>query len=478
MKRLDINTRQALLTLFTGLLICLGVAGCSDERQPAEGGPQAAVNRGNFEDEPESPVISDCSPAASRCFEVLDCSDNDGCVTRHITFDVDECAKQEDRRKCENFAGRLQDVTLVSDAYNFIDTPFTQQALDVELVARLDRPWDIEFLPDGSLLATQVSGEILHIRDGEVTEIEHDLEVLLPPGTGGLLGLAVDPGFADNHFIYVVYTYAYFEELDPDAPYDRRLINRVSRLTLENGKLVDEFVLLDRTPASLQHAGSRLKFGPDGKLYVTTGDADQDAMSQLFSFHGGKILRLNPDGSVPRDNPLPSNYIYSLGHRNPQGLAWHPETGELFASEHGPKRYDEINRIVPGGNYGWGSYRCEDRSMWGRRKPAGDYIFPVVCPKHWNLSPSGMTFVDDPDSPWHGSLFVTSLRGKHLHRYVINDGQVEVDEIFYVVDNDLIRTAGNRRGMSLRMRDVEYHDGALYVIGDTSGLIRISPAQD
>jgi glucose/arabinose dehydrogenase len=466
---------RPVLPLVYGLFLAASIIGCSGSDDIGNSAAQEYVNKGNYEDEPESPVVANCQVGQQTCREVLDCSNNEACVSRGVTFDVDSCAEKEDRKKCENFEKRLQRVTLISDSYNFVTSPFTDQALSAEFITGLKRPWDLEFLPDGSMLVTQIGGDIISIRGGEVAKLKHDLPILYPVGTGGLLGLAVDPGFTENNFIYVVYTHAYFEELDPDHPYDRRLVNRVSRLTLRGDRLEDEVILFDRLPASLQHAGSRLEFGPDGKLYVTTGDADQDAMSQLWSFLGGKILRMNPDGTPAKDNPFPGSYVYSLGHRNPQGLAWHPDTGELYASEHGPKRYDEINRILPGRNYGWGSYRCDDRAQWGRRVPSGEYIYPLVCPKHWNLSPSGMTFVSDPGSPWYGSLFVASLRGKHLHRYVFDGDDIVIDEIFYVVDNEFLRGVRKGDSMSQRIRDVEYHAGSLYVLGDYSGLIKISP---
>ncbi len=467
--------KKAIPLLILSLFIILSVTGCSNEQELVNSAGQEYAHLGNYEDEPESPSVADCPTDQQQCLEVLDCSDRKACVVRKITFDVEACAKSDDRRKCENFEKRLKDVTLISDPYNFVSSPFTDQELTVEFITALQRPWDLEFLPDGSMLLTEKDGEVVQVKNGEVKKIIHDLDVLQLPGTGGLLGLAVDPDFSENNFIYLDYTYEYFDDFDPEHPNDRRLVNRISRLTFRNGRLEDEVVLLDRIPASLQHAGSRLEFGPDGKLYATTGDADQDAMSQLVSFLGGKVLRINPDGSVPKDNPVPGSYVYSLGHRNPQGIAWHPKTGHLYASEHGPKRYDEINRIFPGKNYGWGSYRCDDRSRWGRRKPSGEYVYPVICPKYWNISPSGMEFVSDPESPWYGSLFVASLRGKHLHRYVFNGDKVEIDEIFYVVDNDFLSAKQNGRGMSQRIRDVEYHNGSLYIIGDNSGLLKITP---
>ncbi|MCZ6783796.1 MAG: PQQ-dependent sugar dehydrogenase [Proteobacteria bacterium] len=187
-------------------------------------------------------------------------------------------------------------------------------------------------------------------------------------------------------------------------------------------------------------------------------------------FLGGKILRLDRDGAVPADNPIPGSPVYSMGHRNPQGLAWHPISGALYASEHGLRRRDEINRIRPGRNHGWGAYECGER----RGHPLGPepVVLPAVCTRYWTMAPSGMQFVADPASPWHGDLFVASLRGKHLRRFRFGGETVGQGEIFFVSD----RAEGDTLALDRRIRDVEYRDGALYVLGDGYGLVRISPA--
>ena len=161
-------------------------------------------------------------------------------------------------------------------------------------------------------------------------------------GEGGLLGIALDPNFEENHYIYLYYTYSDFF-----TPY-----NKVVRFTESQNQLSKEFVLLDKIPGQFAHDGGRLKFGPDGKLYLTTGDSLNSDLSQDLNSLAGKILRINPDGTIPDDNPFP-NFVYSLGHRNPQGLDWDPKTGMLVNSEHGPSGHDEINVIEAGKNYGW-----------------------------------------------------------------------------------------------------------------------------
>ena len=178
----------------------------------------------------------------------------------------------------------------------------------------------------------------------------------------------------------------------------------------------------------------------------------------------------SPTAASPDDNPFPGSPVYSRGHRNPEGLAWQPGTGALYASEHGSSRYDEINRIRPGASYGWGAFAC-DRSR-DEAQAVDDWRPPVVCTRNWTLAPSGMTFVDDPDSPWHGDLFVASLRGGHLRRYRFDGDRVTDEEIFFVSEEP---DASGRLPVSRRLRDVVYRDGALYVIGDRYGLVRITP---
>ncbi|MCH7535922.1 MAG: PQQ-dependent sugar dehydrogenase [Bacteroidetes bacterium] len=156
------------------------------------------------------------------------------------------------------------------------------------------------------------------------------------------------------------------------------------------------------------------------------------------------------------------------GHRNPQGLAWHPETGELYASEHGKWRYDEINIIKKGGNYGWPIKQCDDTYM--TIKINDSFIDPIFCPKDWTLAPSGMTFVNEKNHPWYGNLFVAGLRGKHLHRFVIEDNKVVYDEIFFVnIDTQ------RKSNLDRRIRDVEFYNGSLWILSDWSGIAKLTP---
>ncbi|MAG78622.1 quinoprotein glucose dehydrogenase, partial [archaeon] len=203
-----------------------------------------------------------------------------------------------------------------------------------------------------------------------------------------------------------------------------------SRYILENQRLVNETILLDDIPSARFHDGGRIKFGPDGKLYITTGDATDLSSAQNLNSLAGKILRMNKDGSIPKDNPF-QNYVYSYGHRNPQGLAW-DNNQQLFSSEHGPTRNDEFNKIVMGKNYGW-PQQCDQ---------TGNFINPVRCFTEFTLAPGSLAF-------HKGDFFVTGLRGKQLRKLRLDLNKVQNEQ---VVLSDLGR-----------IREVVSHKGDLYV---------------
>jgi glucose/arabinose dehydrogenase len=202
------------------------------------------------------------------------------------------------------------------------------------LATDLEAPWSFAFLPGGDALVTERdSGRLLRLsRSGDVQEIQ-----TLPEsgsGEGGLLGVAVSPDYEEDRYIYAYYT----TEVD----------NRVVRFRM--GETPEP--ILTGIPSNTYHDGGRIKFGPDGMLYVSTGDAGVAENAQDRRSLGGKILRIEPDGSIPPDNPFPGNPVYSYGHRNVEGLAWDSE-GQLYASEFGVSTWDEVNRIEAGENYGW-----------------------------------------------------------------------------------------------------------------------------
>jgi glucose/arabinose dehydrogenase len=282
-------------------------------------------------------------------------------------------------------------------------TPAAAPQLDVQvLVTNLDTPWAIDFAPDGRIFVTERPGRIRIIRDGQLQPDPWLTLDVAQADEGGLLGLALDPQFADNHFVYVAYT----------VPMDSGLGNRLVRLRDENGKGVMDTVLLDGARGAIYHDGGRVKFGPDGKLYWTLGDARDSALAQDVTSLNGKILRLNPDGTIPADNPFPNSPVYAYGLRNSEGLAWQPGSGALYATDHGPSGvstccHDEINLIEPGKNYGW-------PAIIGDQKQAG-MVSPLIESGTGNTwAPSGATFVSH--EPWAGSLLFAGLRGEALYR--------------------------------------------------------------
>ena len=270
-----------------------------------------------------------------------------------------------------------------------------------ELVAEeLKAPWALDFAPDGRIFITEKEGNIRVFANGELQDAPYlVIEEVAPEGEGGLLGLAVDPNFASNGHFFVYYTY---------KEVSGALSNRVVRWRDTGQTAEDPTIILDRIPGNRIHNGGRLKFGPDGKLYVTIGDAASRILAQDVESLAGKILRLNSDGSVPADNPIPGSPVYSYGHRNPQGLAWHPETGGLFATEHGPVGHDEVNLIVPGGNYGW--------PVVGGDETGEGFIPPVLHSGIETWAPSGAAFYDGDVMPahWQGRLLFAALRGQRI----------------------------------------------------------------
>ncbi len=299
---------------------------------------------------------------------------------------------------------------------------------EIEVIAEgLEIPWEIVPLSEGRFLVTERPGRVLMLDMGEiytVLDVEHT-------GEGGLLGMEKSPDFDDNNQLFIYYTYKA----------GNQIFNRVSRFTLAEDTLTDEIYILDEIPGSMFHNGGRLKFGPDEKLYITTGDSQDSNLSQDINSLAGKILRINADGSIPEDNPFEDNPVFAYGLRNPQGLAWHHVSGDLFASDHGPNSQDEVNHILPGKNYGWPIVTCLD----GESK----YEDPVSCYSDFTLAPSGIAFL-----PWdnldESPLFVAGLRGNMIMRVDLDD------EGSFIRQEGLFRDYG-------RIRTVVYHEGSLYI---------------
>ena len=281
-------------------------------------------------------------------------------------------------------------------------TPGVPTGVTVEVVAQgLKVPWGLVFAPDGRLFLTERGGVIRVIEDGRLLPDSYAELDVAQEGEGGLLGLALDPDFETNGYLYIYYTYR-----NPQG----FLQNRVTRLKEgDSGAQEEPLIILDNIPASRIHNGGRIKFGPDGKLYVTTGDAGSSILSQDMDSLAGKILRINRDGAVPQDNPFPGSPVYSYGHRNPQGLAWHPVTDQLFATEHGPVGHDEVNLIEAGGNYGWPII------IGTGNDPR--FLDPLLESGLDTWAPSGATFYDGDVLPseWKGRLLFGALRGQRIN---------------------------------------------------------------
>ena len=324
--------------------------------------------------------------------------------------------------------------------------------VEVSTVAEdLRVPWSFAFLPDGDALVTERdSGRVLRVSpSGDVRQAQ-----TLPEGgvgEGGLLGIAVSPRYESDRYVYAYTT--------------TRSDNRVVRFRIGE----EPEPVLTGIPVNSYHNGGRIGFGPDGMLYVTTGDAGDTANSQDRGSLGGKILRVAPDGSIPEDNPFPGSPVYSLGHRNVQGLAWDAR-GRLYASEFGQNTWDEANRIEAGENYGWPE--VEGGGGEGR-----GFVDPITVWPTSEASPSGAEILVDGAIPqWEGDLFVTALRGESLWR-------LELDDRGTVTGRERLL-----EGEAGRVRDVaQAPDGSLWVstsnrdgrgtpAGNDDRIFRLAPA--
>lgn len=337
-------------------------------------------------------------------------------------------------------------------------------------VARgLANPWAVAFLPDGRYLVTERAGRLRIVgRDGRLGEPVAGLPAVDAGGQCGLLDVVLDPGFADNALVY--WSYAEAGEGGNSTA--------VARGKLLDNRLAEVQVIFRQLPkvSSRQHCGSRLVFARDGRLFVVLGDRfSRKDDAQKLDNHIGKVVRIEADGEVPADNPFVATAgarpeIWSLGHRNMQGAALNPASGELWATEHGPQGGDELNRVLPGRNYGWPLLTFGRNYGTGTRigeegpKPGFEQPLKVWLPL--SVAPSGMAFLTSDRYPgWMGNLFMGTLRGESLLRLELDGNRVVKEEA-------LLRSANSR------IRDVRQGpDGYLYVLTDSADgqLLRLQP---
>ena len=335
---------------------------------------------------------------------------------------------------------------------------YSAGAYDLELdtvVSGLNSPWDMAFLPSGDVLVTDKSGELYRVpKSGEKVNISNVPDVLYE-GQGGLFDILLHPDFENNQVVYLSYSIFKDDENEVVAS------TAVTRANLENDQLTNSEIIFEATPyfTTRHHYGGRMVFDRDGKLWITVGDrGKRDENPQALDRYPGKVHRINDDGTIPEDNPFVGQddavaSTYSYGHRNPQGMAVHPETGAIWEHEHGPRGGDEINIPQSGKNYGWPiiSYGINYNGTTFTDKGAQE---GMEQPLHYwvpSLGPSGMTFVTGNRYPeWSGNLLVGSLKYQFVSRLALDGADVVEEEA-------LLKKVGRVRSLDMGP------DGYIYV---------------
>ena len=359
--------------------------------------------------------------------------------------------------------------------------------LAVEHLARLDNPWGMTFLPDGSLLITEKPGRLRLYANGHLSEPIAGVPQVVYRGQGGLLDVEIDPDFSRNHLVYLSYV-----EAAPVQPPDARETQEprfnnsidlsdtilrggaVARGRLDGDRLTDLQVIWRQVPKTIGrgHFGGRLVFAPDHSLFITSSERMRFDPAQDMSGNLGKVVHINADGSIPADNPFAHTPgarpdIWTLGHRNMLGIAFQPGTGRLWVDEMGPRGGDEFNLIERGHNYGWplvSQGNNYDNSPIPRHETRPEFTPPV---RSWNpvISPSGLIFYTGSLLPWRGNAVLGGLSSRSLVRLTLDGTRVTGEE---------------RIPMGRRIRDViEARDGSLLVLtdGNDGELLRLSPAR-
>ncbi|MEK5441373.1 MULTISPECIES: PQQ-dependent sugar dehydrogenase [unclassified Fredinandcohnia] len=318
-----------------------------------------------------------------------------------------------------------------------LDEPIKETVSNPTIIAtNLTIPWMIT-ITDGTFLIPERVGRLSEIEEdtGKITSQRLNLlKEIVHQGEGGFLGFTLAPDYENSKQAYLYHTYME----------DGEILNRVILVERSDTTWEEKSILLEGIPGGRIHNGGRIKIGPDQKLYVTAGDAGVPENSQDITSLAGKILRINLDGSIPTDNPIPNSYVYSYGHRNPQGLAW-DEEGTLYSTEHGQSAHDEINLIEPGKNYGWPVIEGDETEV--------GMISPIYHTGEETWAPSGIDYAN-------GKLYIATLRGLKVRSYDVASGKIET---FLDINS--------------RMRDVYIVDNILYTItNNTDG--RGNPKED
>lgn len=335
------------------------------------------------------------------------------------------------------------------------------------VVPDLNIPWGFVFLPDGSMLITERKGTLIHFKNGKKTPITGlpDIHVY---GQGGLMDIALHPDYKNTGWIY--FSYASSEGSGKGGH------TAIGRAKLNNTKLTDFQLLYKASPNTEagEHFGSRIVFDTDGYLFFSIGErGERDINPQDVTRDGGKIYRLNADGSIPENNPFNSTpnakkAIYSYGHRNPQGMIVNPETQAIWTHEHGPKGGDEINIIQAGKNYGW-PLVTYGKNYSGTKITDNKTLPGITEPIHYwdpSIAPSGMAFISSEVYPeWKGNLLVGSLKFQYLDNC-------------YFEDNKIIKEERLLDGLGRVRSIVQGPDGYIYVGIENLGIVKIIPKKE
>ncbi|MFD0976057.1 PQQ-dependent sugar dehydrogenase [Salinimicrobium gaetbulicola] len=379
---------------------------------------------------------------------IIGCNDNDKSIQK-------EQAVTNDTLQENSKAITIPDSQMTSTEYQY-----------ETVVPDLQIGWGMAFLPDGSMLITEKSGEIIHFKDGNKQKVEGVPQVYVR-GQGGLLDITLHPDYENNGWLYFTFASSEGEGQGGNTA--------LMRAKLENGKLINKEQLYKASPNSTrgQHFGSRITFDKEGQLYFSVGDrGNRDENPQDITRDGGKVYRLNDDGSIPADNPFVGNAnakeaIYSYGHRNPQGMIYNSQTGEIWVHEHGPKGGDEINVVQKGANFGWPKVTFGenyDGTTITQQTSGPDYTDPIY---YWvpSIAPSGFAFITSEKYPnLQGDLLAGSLKFQYVEHLSLDGKTVTARE-------KLLEGIGRVRNI------VQGPDGFIYVSVENKGIVKIIPKQ-